>query len=115
MRLLLVEDTPCIGRAFQRLLQSLGHEVEWAQTFSAGVALCRECEYDLVLTDIGLPDGDGMDLIPTVGRVRAVVISAYSDPERIAAARALGYLDYIVKPCDFDMLKAVVERCALAS
>jgi DNA-binding NtrC family response regulator len=114
-RILLVEDEPGIQLAVRGLLRREGHEIRVARTGSEAQALIAEGGYDLVLTDLSLPDDvTGMDLVREV-RARhpetpVVLITAFGS-ERIAqdAVRA-GAFDYVPKPFNNDELRAVVRR-----
>ena len=66
LSILLVEDHADSADIFRRILIDLGHHVRLAETFSKACQTCRDArfKYDAILCDIGLPDGDGIDLVP---------------------------------------------------
>ncbi len=63
MRILLIEDEPLLGEAVAAHLHKL-HAVDWMQSLEAASEAMRTVEYDLVLLDLNLPDGHGLDLQP---------------------------------------------------
>ncbi|MCU1672994.1 MAG: DNA-binding response regulator [Frankiales bacterium] len=101
-RVLLVEDDPDLGRALVGVLAAEGHEVRWAQDASAARALLASATADLILLDLGLPDGDGLDLcreIRTTGDdVVIVVITARTDEADAVRALDGGADDFVLKP-----------------
>jgi two-component system response regulator PilR (NtrC family) len=116
---LLVEDEPGIQLAIRGLLRREGHETAVASSGREAIRLIADQVFDLVLTDLSLPDGvSGLDLVRLVGEKRpgtpVVLITAYGS-ERIAEdAVAAGAFDYVPKPFNNDEIRAVVQR-AIAS
>jgi DNA-binding response OmpR family regulator len=115
MRILLVEDDPGLGRAVGQHLRQAGHAVEVAATCAdADLALRQGCdEHELVLLDLGLPDGRGIDLLRQMRARqdwRPVVITTARDQisDRIAGLQA-GADDYLVKPFDLGELQARIS------
>ncbi len=113
--ILLVEDEPGIQLAIRGLLRREGHTTAVASTGSEAIELLADQDFDLVLTDLSLPDGvSGLDLVRHVGESRpgtpVVLITAYGS-ERVAQdAVAAGAFDYVPKPFNNDELRAVVRR-----
>jgi two-component system, NtrC family, response regulator PilR len=116
-RILIVDDELSMREMLAILLKKEGHDVrtagsraEAAQTLGAGAV-------DLVLTDVKLPDGDGLEILRHVKAAApatpVVVMTAYGTSEMAVAARKLGAEAYILKPFDVDELRIVV-RDALA-
>jgi len=109
VRVLLVEDDVRFGRALVAALIRHGYEVEHVTTAAAAAAAGR-C--DLVLLDLGLPDGDGMDLCERLradGDVAVIMLTARGQlHERVTGLRS-GADDYVVKPFGFAELEARME------
>lgn len=113
MRILVVEDTLDIAEALVTAFASVGIHCDTAGTLSDAELLVEQVDYRLVVLDLGLPDGDGMDLVKRLRARRSglpvIVLTARADPaSRINGLRA-GADDYVIKPFLFDELHARVE------
>ena len=113
MRILIVEDESTLNRTLQEGLQDFGYQVDIAENFKDAEYFIDIRNYDLVLTDWMLPDGDGLELTKIVknrsSRTSVVVVSARDDKESEIKALKIGADDYIKKPFDFDVLLARIE------
>lgn len=112
MRVLLIEDEPVLGQAVQEQVAADGHAVDWVTRLDEADAALRAVDYGLVLLDLHLPDGRGLDLLKTLRRAgdpRPVIILTARDQisDRIEGLNA-GADDYLVKPFDLDELSARV-------
>jgi two-component system KDP operon response regulator KdpE len=109
LHVLLVEDDRALRRTLTEALQLEGYAVRSAASLSEGQALLQHAQTDLVLLDLGLPDGDGSTLLAALRRrssVPVVVISAaQADRQKIALLDA-GADDYLVKPFSIGELLA---------
>jgi two-component system, OmpR family, phosphate regulon response regulator PhoB len=99
-RLLLVEDDPTLGVTLKERLLNEGYEVQWAASAAAARASFQErSDWDLVLFDVGLPDGSGFELAAEwKNRVPFLFITALSDAEHRLRGFELGAEEYIPKP-----------------
>lgn len=116
MRVLLIEDEPGLGQAVQEHIAAAGHAVDWVLRLDDAEASLRAVDYGLVLLDLHLPDGAGLDLLRTLrrrGDARPVIILTARDQirDRIDGLNA-GADDYLVKPFDLDELRARVAAVA---
>jgi two-component system OmpR family response regulator len=110
MRVLLVEDDPILGEAVRDQIDADGHTVDWAQRLDVADDCMRTIAYELVLLDLMLPDGRGLDFLKahrTSGDATPVIILTARDQvsDRIAGLNA-GADDYLVKPFDLSELSA---------
>ena len=110
MRILLVEDAEGLGDAIQAQITDEGHAVDWVQSISRAEISLRTVEYDLMLLDLTLPDGNGLDLLTKIrrcGNTAPVIILTARDQisDRIKGLNA-GADDYLVKPFDLSELIA---------
>ncbi len=108
---LIIDDEPAIRRLVRGALERAGHMVDDAATATDGLALARRSGCELVLLDLGLPDRDGLELVPLLkGLDRAVIVLTARDAtsEKVAALD-LGADDYVVKPFDTEELLARVR------
>ena len=112
MRYLLIEDNQKLAGAIVERLQLDGHAVDHADRLDAASACMDVANYDLILLDIMLPDGDGRDFLQRQRRAEkrtpVIVITARSAVSDRISLLDLGADDYITKPFDFAELEA---RC----
>jgi two-component system response regulator HydG len=112
-RLLIAEDDPGAAEALQTAFRDEGYEVEVAETGEAARRLLRKGPWDAVLTDVVMPDVDGLTLLREfVGSPEAppvLVMTAYASIERAVQAMKDGAYDFLEKPLDLDNLRAVVR------
>ncbi|OWK33682.1 response regulator transcription factor [Sphingomonas dokdonensis] len=108
-KILLVDDEPAIRRLLRNTLERAGHEVIEAANARDALAAASAVQPDAVLLDLGLPDRDGLALIPLLRRdadTRILIISAREATEEKVAALDLGADDFVTKPFDTDELLA---------
>ncbi|WP_260958728.1 response regulator transcription factor [Pseudomonas citri] len=116
MRVLLVEDAPGLGDAVREQIADDGHAVDWVQRLEHARNSVRSTSYDLILLDLMLPDGRGLDFLRQqrrAGDPTPVIILTAQDQisDRIAGLNA-GADDYLVKPFDLSELSARVAAVA---
>ena len=117
MRILLVEDEPVLGEAVATHLKRSGHAVDWMQRLDDAEAALRSVDYGLILLDLHLPDGRGLDLLRALRKSedkRPVIILTARDQirDRIEGLNA-GADDYLVKPFDLGELQHASWRCSV--
>ncbi|MCE9556407.1 MAG: response regulator [Planctomycetes bacterium] len=102
LRIAVADDEPDMRDFFERMLPLCGHQVvSVAETGRELVEHCRTLQPDLVITDIRMPDMDGIEAAQLLSRERAlpiILVSAYHDPALIERAEADHVLAYLVKP-----------------
>jgi two-component system CheB/CheR fusion protein len=114
-RILLVEDHVDTCRAMARLLTNVGYEVQTAQTVASAIQLTRSQHFDLIVSDIGLPDGTGHQLIRQLvaeapkHELKGIAISGLAREEDVRASHEAGFMDHLAKPLDPETLLHVVE------
>ena len=116
MRILLIEDDPGLGNAVRDQIAAEGHMPDLAPTLSFARDLLATMPYDLILLDLGLPDGRGIDFLKALrakGSVTPVMILTAHDriTERIEGLNA-GADDYMIKPFDLAELSARIAAVA---
>jgi signal transduction histidine kinase len=118
VRVLLVEDNDDTARAMSRLLGTFGCDVRVVDTVAAATRAAAAQPFDLVLSDLGLPDGTGYDLMQQLRAAHGltgVAISGFGMEEDIRRSTAAGFADHITKPVDIHRLKQVIERLTSAA
>jgi len=112
-RLLVVDDEPDLRTLYELTLLREGYEVDSAGTVTEAWALLQGGDYALLITDMRLPDGTGLDLLRRMeeaGRPeRGIVITAYGSAENAVEALKAGAYDYLTKPVDLRQFRAVVS------
>lgn len=111
--ILLVEDHEDSAAALRRALQRRGFEVTMVHSVEAGVKTFEGSDFDLLICDIGLPDGTGMDLITRIrdGRkVRGIALSGFGMDHDVQRSREAGFLAHLTKPVDFQRLLGVIDE-----
>jgi DNA-binding response OmpR family regulator len=114
-RILLVEDDPDTADVLQELLQDAGYVVRIARSARAALALDLDT-VDLVISDSGLPDVSGLDLMRTLKdrALRGVALSGYGTEADILASREAGFSAHLTKPVDFHRLLSTIQRVSLS-
>ena len=116
--ILVVDDDPSIRQIFRRVLESDGHEVTQAQDGLAGVRMFRQKPADLVITDIYMPEREGLETIRELKRdfpgVRIIAITGadvfMGSDHVLGMAKVFGAIYVMKKPVDIATLLEVVER-----
>jgi signal transduction histidine kinase len=113
-RLLVVDDEENIVLTISEVLRLEGYEVDVASSGREAACLLEDNDYDLILTDLHMDDGDGLSLLEDV-RTRSpltitIVLTGFAALETAIAALRHGAYDYLAKPCIIDELKYTVSR-----
>jgi CheY-like chemotaxis protein len=115
LRILVVEDHSDTRQALSNLLTHFGHEISMADDAQTAREIIGSQEFDVVLADIGLPDGSGYDLVAEAKRkrpVKAVALTGFGAPADIERSREAGFDFHLTKPVDFHELRAVLGQIA---
>lgn len=97
--LLLIEDDPTLGLTLKERLENEQYAVKWASSADEAGPLLKDSQWDLVIFDVGLPDGSGFDLAKTYkGKAPFLFVTALSDAEHRLRGFELGAEEYIPKP-----------------
>lgn len=108
-QILCIDDEAAIIRLLKAVIGQDGHEAIGASNWPAAKAILEQGAVEAVLLDLGLPDRDGLELIPLIQNISTapvIVVSARSDISEKVAALDLGAVDYVTKPFDGDELRA---------
>ncbi len=116
LRLLLVEDDTDTRQVLARLLRRSGHHVETAGAIDEAVALIRQSPCDILLADLGLPDGSGHDLLHRLDSDRlrgAIALTGSGMEEDLRRSRESGFITHLTKPVDYPQLEATLQQVAI--
>jgi CheY-like chemotaxis protein len=111
-RILLVEDHHDTRRVLARLLKSLGCHVVAAANMREALEAAEAGEFDLLLSDIGLPDGSGLDLMQILKSTirRGIALSGFGQPEDLRRSQEAGFELHLTKPVNFNVLIDVLQQ-----
>lgn len=123
LKVLLVDDEADARELIGRILQECNCSVQTAANALEGLALARASRFDLLLSDIGMPDIDGFELLARIralgpargGSLPAIALTAFARPEDRLRALESGFLDHVPKPIEPSELIATIGRVCLAS
>lgn len=114
LRILLVDDHQDTNRSLVLLLRRRGYEAEAATTLAAARRLVENAPpFDLLITDMGLPDGNGLDLLPSLHpppRLGGIVLSGLPTSDHLERSRANGYRLHLCKPVDFQRIDRAIKE-----
>lgn len=113
LRLLVVEDEPDTAELLASLLELRGHQVMVATTVETALALAGASTFDLVVSDVGLPDATGYQLMQTLLErmpIKGIAMSGWGRPEDIEKSRAAGFIEHLTKPVALRKLEQAIER-----
>src|SRR2546430_2209058 len=113
LRLLLVEDHDDTRKVLARLLNRRGYKVDAARNAQEARSLSGGKTFDLLVSDIALPDATGCELLKELGskhRLRGIAMSGFGSDADLAQSRAAGFLEHLVKPIDATALDAAIQR-----
>jgi CheY-like chemotaxis protein len=115
-RILLVEDQPDTARLTARLLSQFGYEVQTAESVATAIQLTRNKHFDLIVSDIGLPDGTGHQLIRRLiaeapsHDLKGIAISGLAEEEDVRRSQEAGFIEHLIKPLDPQIFLHSVEE-----
>ncbi|RJR36073.1 MAG: sigma-54-dependent Fis family transcriptional regulator [Desulfobacteraceae bacterium] len=113
-RVLIIDDDPGMCDTLYRMIRLEGHEGKYVQTLREGLSECLFRSYDLVLLDVMMPDGSGLDLLPKINKIssppQVIIMTAAGSPDGAEIAIASGAWDYLQKPFSFTELKLQIVR-----
>jgi CheY-like chemotaxis protein len=118
VRLIVVEDHANTAEGLKKFLQAVGYKVFVATDMSSALSLASAVEFDLLLSDLALPDGDGWELLKRLSaerHIRAIAFSAHNLPDDIERSAQAGFIEHLPKPLSAEKLCAAIERAAVAA
>ncbi len=115
LRILLVDDHTDTITTLAALLRRLGYEVVCAETAEQARRLVGQSKFDLLVTDIGLPDASGHDLMRDIRAQQpmpGIALSGFGMEDDLEKSRAVGFIDHLIKPVNVDRLQAALREIA---
>jgi HAMP domain-containing protein/signal transduction histidine kinase len=115
LRILLVEDHEDTNRSLTTLLRRRGYQVHSALNFQSALDLSAKEEFDVLISDLALPDGSGIDLIKRLRSKRPVfgiALTGFGMEDDIRKGREAGFQYHLVKPIDLNKLDLLIQQSA---
>jgi signal transduction histidine kinase/response regulator RpfG family c-di-GMP phosphodiesterase len=113
MRVLLVEDHEDTNRSLTQLLRRRGHYVEPAHSVQAALAAAAHQRFDVLVSDIGLPDGSGIDLMEKIKAgqpIFGIALTGFGMEDDLRKSYDVGFHHHLVKPVDLNRLDALIQQ-----
>ncbi len=111
--LLVVEDHDATRTVLERLLTHSGHRVTTVSTVNEALNQFRTKHFDAVISDLGLPDGSGLELMEEIQKIRpvpAIALSGYGMDGDVIRTQEAGFFAHLVKPVKMDQLKQLLTQ-----
>jgi signal transduction histidine kinase len=112
-RILLVDDHPDTSTALEKLLTRRGHTVATARDMRSAMETAEHGQFDLLISDVGLPDGSGLELMTHLrarSGIRGVAISGFGMNGDVEKSMQAGFFEHLVKPVNLEKLEAAIEQ-----
>jgi len=115
VRILLVEDHTDTRQIMAKLLGSFGCIVTTASSVSEAMQYSQTEKFDLLVSDIGLPDGTGLDVMRHMKQhqqIRGIALSGFGQDDDLRRSREAGFETHLIKPVNFKALQEVIRKVA---
>ena len=115
LRVFVVENNDDTRLTLAMLLREMGHDVRCAATMHEALDQLPDADADVIVSDIGLPDGDGWEMLSQLHLPRpayAIAMSGYGMEEDRARSHAAGFRHHLVKPMDIEKLESLLLEAA---
>jgi signal transduction histidine kinase/response regulator RpfG family c-di-GMP phosphodiesterase len=113
MRVLLVEDHEDTNRSLTQLLRRRGYHVQPAHSVKDALAAAAQEQFDVLVSDIGLPDGSGIDLMEKLKSdhpIFGIALTGFGMEDDLRKSRDVGFNHHLVKPVDLNRLDALIQQ-----
>ena len=115
IRVIVVEDHAESAENLNRYLSAVGYKVFIATDMRSAMSLASAVEFDVLLSDLALPDGSGWELMKNLSaerRIRGIAFSGHNLPDDVQRSAVAGFLEHIPKPLSPEKLCAAIDRAA---
>jgi len=117
LRILLVEDHEYTNRALSNLLRRRGYQVQSALNLQSAVELSTQEPFDVLISDLALPDGSGIELMQKINSdppLFGIALTGFGMEEDIRRSYDAGFQHHLVKPIDINKLDSLIQQSAAA-
>jgi two-component system NtrC family response regulator len=112
--ILVIDDDPTVCETISHIVTRLGHEAFIADSLQKGVKEVSSRDFDVVLLDVRLPDGNGLDALPRIRKASSspeiIILTGYGDPDGAELAIRNGAWDYLEKPSSMQKISLTITR-----
>jgi two-component system NtrC family response regulator len=112
--ILIVDDDRMVLDSLKQVIEGMGHEAAGASSVAEALEAVRSRPFDIVFSDVRMPDGSGLDILPEIRSAdpspEVIIITGYGDPDGAELAIKKGAWDYIAKPLSVKQIMLSVER-----
>jgi len=113
-RILIIDDDMAVNDLLAKVVAKMGHSAQSAGSAQEGLSTAREQPFDLVLLDVGLPDADGLNILPRLREhpqaPEVIIITGNGNPDAAEMAIKSGAWDYLVKPSSVENIMLTIQR-----
>lgn len=113
-KILIIDDDPNVADLLSRVVTRLGHQATCTDCADKGLQAAGSGSYEVVLLDVGLPDADGLAIMPEIREharsAEVIILTGNGDPDAAESAIRNGAWDYLVKPSPIDHIMRTIER-----
>ncbi len=114
-KILVIEDEEDVRESYLDMFEFFGYEVDSAPNGREGVVKVTNNDYEIVITDLNMPEMDGIEVLKMVKKnkpyIEVIVITGYATLENAIKAMKIGAYDYFTKPIDLELVKIVLSKC----
>jgi signal transduction histidine kinase len=114
-KILVIEDEDDVRESYLDMFEIFGYEVDSAPNGREGVIKVTNNEFDIVITDLNMPEMDGIEVLKVIKKnkpyIEVIVITGYATLENAIKAMKIGAYDYFTKPIDLEHVKIVLSKC----
>ena len=113
LRILLVEDHEDTNRSLTQLLRRRGYYVQPAKSVQSAIEAAAQERFDVLVSDIGLPDGSGIDLMEKLASEHAlfgIALTGFGMEDDVRRSREVGFNHHLVKPVDLNRLDSLIQQ-----
>jgi HAMP domain-containing protein/signal transduction histidine kinase/ActR/RegA family two-component response regulator len=118
MRILLVEDHEDTNRSLTKLLRRRGYDVQSARSVQSAIDLAGKAEFEVLISDLGLPDGSGIDIMQALRPDRSflgIALTGFGMEEDVRRSYDVGFTHHLVKPIDVNKLDLLIQQGGAAA
>ena len=113
-KILIIDDDMAVNELLGDVAARMGHDACSAVNAQQGLAMAEQDSFDLILLDVGLPDGDGLKILPRIRETarapEVIIITGNGNPDAAEMAIKNGAWDYLVKPSSVDNIMLAIQR-----